>query len=85
MGVRGHSSTQEVLTFALFQPRVANVVILSGINSLILEFFPTGAIWPYSSFFWDDRFHRLQQPRSAARMSNRGDARGSAEVAREDP
>jgi hypothetical protein len=63
-GARAHNSTQELLLFLQHAPEVDEVVMVSGINTLVTHALSTDAVPPAAPFFEDFRFFELNHANS---------------------
>ena len=58
-GVRASNSTQELLLFEFYLPRVENVVLMTGVNNLVAHLRSDHFNPPFGAFVGDDFFYQL--------------------------
>ena len=61
-GSRGFNSTQELLLFSFYMPKVEQVVLFSGVNNLVDNMLSEHFSPPFGTFFGRSTFDRLNIP-----------------------
>lgn len=67
-GGRAYNSTQELLMFLFFRPKIEKVILVSGVNTLLTHILSDKFSHPFGAFFHENDFHELQRPSNLRKL-----------------